>query len=52
MKHILQNIKTTILGAFAGLPIFITGVKTHDFNTAFSGLATFLLGLFAKDSNN
>lgn len=51
MKHILSNIKTTVLGAFAGLPTFIIGIKTHDFSTAFTGLTTFLLGLFAKDSD-
>ena len=52
MRHILQNIKTSLLGAFAGIPQFIAGVKTGDFSLAVSGLGTFLLGIFAKDNNN
>lgn len=51
MKHIFKNVITTIIGAFTGLPIIVTGVQTHDPKTIISGVGLFLIGLFSKDHN-
>jgi hypothetical protein len=50
-KHILNNIFTTAAGAFAGLPVFIEGVKTGDKNSMITGFGVFLIGLLSKDAN-
>ena len=51
MKSIFKNIVTTIVGAFTGLPLVVTGVQTHDPKTLITGLGVFLIGLFSKDHN-
>lgn len=51
MKKVLKNIKTTLLGAFAGLPVLVMGIKTADPLQIINGASMFLLGLFAKDHN-
>jgi hypothetical protein len=51
MKHILQNIKTSVFGAVAGLPIIVEGIATKDWTKIATGLGTLLIGLFAKDGN-
>lgn len=52
MKKILKNIKTTIFGAVAGLPQIIEGVAQKDLGQIIVGVATLLVGLFAKDADN
>lgn len=52
MKKLLLNIKTTIFGAVAGLPILVDGIATKDWAKIGTGVGTLLLGIFAKDSNN
>ena len=51
MKRVLKNIKTTIFGAFAGLPLLIQGIAGKNVLEIVSGAAIFLTGLFAKDDN-
>lgn len=51
MKHILKNIKTSLFGTVAGLPLIFDGVATKDWAKIATGLGTLLIGLFAKDSN-
>ena len=50
MKHILKNIKTTIFGAFAGLPLLIQGIAGKNVMEIITGAGIFLTGLFAADS--
>lgn len=52
MKNVWKNIKTTLMGAFAGLPQIVAGIKTGDFVLVFTGASTLLMGLFAKDYNS
>jgi hypothetical protein len=49
MKHVLRNIKTTICGAFAGLPVLIEGIAHKNLLQIITGTSIFLTGLFAKD---
>ena len=51
MKTILNNIVTTLIGTFTGLPIIVDGVQTHNIKTIISGVGIFLIGLFSKDHN-
>ena len=51
MKGFLKNIKTTLFGAVAGLPIIVDGVATKDWAKIATGVGTLLIGLFAKDHN-
>jgi hypothetical protein len=50
MKHILKNIKTTIFGAFAGLPLLIQGISGKNVMEIITGASIFLTGLFAADA--
>jgi len=52
MKRFFKNIKTTVFGAVAGLPILIDGIATKDFTKIFSGIGAILVGLFAKDDDS
>jgi hypothetical protein len=49
MKRVLKNIKTTIFGAFAGLPILVQGIAEKNLIQIITGTSIFLTGLFAKD---
>ena len=51
MKRFINNIKTTIFGAVAGLPILGEGIANKDFIKILAGIGTILVGLFAKDAN-
>lgn len=51
MKKVLKNIKTTIFGAFAGLPMLVEGVAHKNILQVITGVSIFLTGLFAKDHN-
>jgi branched-subunit amino acid transport protein len=50
MKNIWQNIKTTLFGTIAGVPTIIEGAQTKNLAHIIVGIATLLLGLFAKDN--
>jgi hypothetical protein len=50
MKHIIKNIKTSIFGSIAGLPIIIEGIQSKNIIHIISGLGTLLVGLLAKDA--
>lgn len=51
MKSIFRNIKTSLFGAVAGLPLIVEGVVSKDWGKIATGLGTLLIGLFAKDSS-
>jgi len=51
MKILLQNIKTTLFGAVAGIPMIVQGVASKDWSKIAVGVGTLLIGLFAKDHN-
>lgn len=51
MKSIFRNIKTSVFGAVAGLPLIVEGVASKDWAKVATGLGTLLIGLFAKDSS-
>ena len=51
MKRVLKNIKTTIFGAFAGLPILIEGIAHKNLMQIVTGASIFLTGLFAADAS-
>jgi hypothetical protein len=51
MKRFLKNIKTTVFGAVAGLPILIDGIVTKDIGKILGGIGALLTGLFAKDAD-
>ena len=50
MKHILKNLKTSIFGAVAGLPIIAEGIQSKNVAQIISGLGALLVGLLAKDA--
>lgn len=50
MKKILQNLKTTVFGAVAGLPIIAEGIQNKNVVQIISGLGALLVGLLAKDA--
>jgi hypothetical protein len=52
MKRFFNNIKTTVFGAVAGLPLLVDGIATKDFTKIFSGIGAILVGLFAKDHDS
>ena len=49
MKLIFKNVKTSIFGAVAGLPLIVEGVASKDWSKIATGLGTLLIGLFAMD---
>jgi hypothetical protein len=52
MKKLFKNIKTTVFGAVAGLPLLVDGIASKDYTKIFSGIGALLVGLFAKDHDN
>jgi hypothetical protein len=52
MKIILKNIWTTLAGAFAGVPIIMSGIQTHDVQQIISGFGVLLVGLLSKDATS
>lgn len=50
MKKILSNLKTSIFGAVAGLPIIAEGIQQKNVVQIISGLGALLVGLLAKDA--
>ena len=51
MKSLFKNIKTSLFGAVAGLPLIVDGVTTKDWTKIATGVGTLLIGLFAKDAS-
>lgn len=51
MKRFFKNIKTSVFGAVAGLPIIIDGIGTKDITKILGGIGALLVGLFAKDAD-
>jgi hypothetical protein len=50
MKEYFQNLKTTIFGAVAGLPILLEGLASKNWERVLEGLGIILIGIFAKDA--
>jgi hypothetical protein len=50
MKHLLKNLKTTLFGAVAGLPIIAEGIQHKNVVQIISGIGALLVGLLAKDA--
>ena len=49
--NILRNWFTSVLGGIVGIPEIIAGIQAGDVVMILKGLAMFLMGLAAKDSN-
>lgn len=49
MKSFLENLKTSVFGAVAGLPIIFEGIQKNDVPMILAGLGMLLVGIFAKD---
>ena len=52
MKTIWINFKTTLAGAFTGLPLLFTGVEHGNIQNILAGIGMFLIGLLSKDHNS
>jgi hypothetical protein len=52
MKKLFVNIKTSVFGAVAGLPMIADGIASKDIVKIITGIGTLLIGLYAKDHNN
>jgi len=52
MRRFLNNIKTTVFGAVAGLPLLVDGIVSKDIAKILGGIGTLLVGLFAKDNDS
>lgn len=52
MKRFFNNIKTTMFGALAGLPLLVDGIASKDITKILGGIGTLLVGLFAKDNDS
>jgi len=50
MKKILQNLKTSVFGAVAGLPMIADGIASKNIIQIVSGIGALLVGLLAKDA--
>lgn len=52
MNEYFNNLKTTIFGAVAGLPVIIDGLEKQDWHLVLAGVGMLLVGIFAKDIKN
>jgi hypothetical protein len=50
MKEMLENLKTSLFGAVAGLPMIYEGAMAQDWKLVLAGIGMLLVGIFAKDS--
>ncbi len=50
MKSYLENLKTTLFGAVAGLPMIFKGLESGDWQAVLAGIGALLVGIFAKDA--
>ena len=52
MKGNMKNWKTTMAGAVSALGVYLTTIPDLQvFGQILTGIGTFLMGMFAKDSN-
>jgi len=51
MKEMMENVKTSLFGAVAGLPMIWEGAIAQDWKLVLAGVGMLLVGLFAKDSS-
>lgn len=51
MKSFFENLKTTVFGAVAGLPILVEGLQEGNVTKILAGIGMLLVGIFAKDHN-
>lgn len=51
MKEMLENVKTSLFGAVAGLPVIWEGAASNDWKMVLAGIGMLLVGIFAKDSS-
>jgi hypothetical protein len=51
MKEMMENVKTSLFGAVAGLPMIWEGAMAQDWKLVLAGIGMLLVGLFAKDSS-
>ena len=52
MKTIIKNIKTSIAGSIAGLPMIIEGFASNNWVQIISGIGILITGLLAKDAKD
>lgn len=52
MKTILKNIKTSLAGSIAGLPMILDGLASKNWVHIISGIGILITGLLAKDATN
>lgn len=52
MKTILKNIKTSLAGSIAGLPLILDGLASKNWVQIVSGIGILITGLLAKDAHN
>jgi hypothetical protein len=52
MKTILKNIKTSLAGSIAGLPMILEGFASNNWVQIISGIGILITGLLAKDAHN
>ena len=50
MKQMIDNVKTSLFGAVAGLPIIYEGAMANDWKLVLAGLGMLLVGIFAQDA--
>ena len=50
MKEMSENLKTSLFGAVAGLPMIYEGAMAQDWKLVLAGIGMLLVGIFAKDS--
>jgi hypothetical protein len=50
MKQLVDNVKTSLFGAVAGLPVIFEGVQAGDWKMILAGVGMFLVGIFASDA--
>lgn len=52
MRTILKNIKTSLAGSIAGLPMILEGLASKNWIQIISGIGILITGLLAKDADN
>jgi hypothetical protein len=50
MKQFVDNVKTSLFGAVAGLPVIWEGAEAGDWKMILAGIGMFLVGIFASDA--
>jgi hypothetical protein len=50
MKQMIENVKTSLFGAVAGLPVIWEGAMANDWKMVLAGIGMLLVGIFASDA--